>query len=148
MRPAATTFPTIAATLLTACAGSQALSTTSVSQPAGAYVLSANELDYDCKQLTGRMQIRILAIRDYNTENNSSLAARALQSGSAVALGGSKAGTQPDRDYTRDRAMLEAYNRQLAAKSCKTYDLDAELQPKDFRVTPTASIKPFAPATN
>jgi hypothetical protein len=38
--------------------------------------------------------------------------------------------------------MLEAYNKQLAVKNCKTYDLDAELKPKDFRETPNATIKP------
>ncbi len=38
--------------------------------------------------------------------------------------------------------MLEAYNKQLAAKNCRSYDLDAELKPKDFRVSPSATIKP------
>jgi hypothetical protein len=37
--------------------------------------------------------------------------------------------------------MLEAYNRQLAVKRCKTFDLEAELTPKSVRDTPTPSPK-------
>ena len=37
----------------------------------------------------------------------------------------------PDGQYRKDRAMLEAYNHQLADKKCKTFDIDAELQRTD-----------------
>lgn len=106
------------------------------------YELTADEKALECKQLTGRMQIRILEIRDYHERNRTTLASRALQSGSTAVFGGPKAGTDPDGTYAKDRATLEAYNAQLAAKGCKTYDLESELQPQDVRVTPTATIKP------
>jgi hypothetical protein len=51
--------------------------------------------------------------------------------------GGSPHGIDPDAEYRRDRALLEAYNRQLSAKRCKTFDLEAELTPKPVRATPT-----------
>jgi hypothetical protein len=35
--------------------------------------------------------------------------------------------------------MLYAYNRQLAAKKCKTFDLDAELRPQPVQHTPRAA---------
>ncbi|HPG89328.1 MAG TPA: hypothetical protein PLD46_06715 [Hyphomicrobium sp.] len=106
------------------------------------YVLSADEQALECKQLTGRMQIRILELRDYNERNRTTLVSRALQTGSTAVFGGPKAGLDPDGTYARDRAALEAYNHQLEAKGCKTYDLESQLQPQDVRVTPSASIKP------
>ncbi len=108
----------------------------------GVYVLSADEQKFDCKQLTGRMQIRILEIRDYNERNNASLASRALKSAIKPLFGGGTRGNDPGADYAKDRAMLDAYNKQLGGKSCKTYDLDAELKPKDFTETPTVVTPP------
>lgn len=109
--------------------------------PAGqpGYPLSAEELRYDCKKLTGTMQIRILAIRDEQQRDPSTVLSRALN----AALGGfsgSTTGADPEGRYAKDVAMLKAYNAQLAAKGCKTYDLKAELVPKDFRETPTPTI--------
>ena len=112
------------------------------------YQLTADEQALECKKLTGRMQIRILEIRDYNERTRATLLARALQDGSTAVFGGPKAGVDPDSTYARDRATLEAYNAQLAAKGCKTYDLESELQPHDVRVTPTATIKPVGKTAN
>ena len=123
-------------------------STTTTASGAGGYMLTSEEKALECKQLTGRMQIRILEIRDYNERKNTTGLSRALQSGGTAVFGGTQAGLDPNGTYAKDRAMLNAYNRQLAAKNCKTYDLDAELKPTDFRETPTATIKPASgPAT-
>ena len=139
----------IASAGLAGCASTQQPSTASVLTPAAAstsasagYVLSADEQALECKQLTGRMQIRILEVRDYNERNATTAVSRALQSGVTSLFGGSTAGSDPQAQTAKDRAMLDAYNRQLAAKSCKTYDLDAELRQSDFRVTPAATIAP------
>ena len=105
---------------------------------------SKTEPELDCKKLTGRMQIRILEIRDFNERSQSTGLSRVLQSGVAAVTGGSTAGTDPSGQYATDRSMLDAYNKQLAAKGCKTYDLEAELKPKDFKETPNATIKPAA----
>jgi hypothetical protein len=88
------------------------------------------------------MQIRILEIRDYNERNNPTLVSQALKSAVKPVFGGGTRGNDTAGDYAKDRAMLDAYNKQLAAKSCKTYDLDAELKPKDFRETPTVVTPP------
>ena len=117
---------------------------TSAARKSG-YVMSADEQALDCKRLLGRMQIRILEIRDYNERNNTTGLSRSLQGGVTAIAGGTKSGTDPSGTYARDRGMLHAYNAQLAAKGCKTYDLDAELQPKDFRVTPAAVQPASAP---
>lgn len=123
-----------------------AVSSSAVAASSGGYVLSANELDYDCKQLTGRMQVRILEIRDYNERNKTSGVSRALQSAVTGVIGGTSAGRDPDGTFVKDRAMLQAYNQQLAAKGCKSYSLDDELKPKDFRVTPAPTVAPPAKA--
>lgn len=106
-----------------------------------AYQLSKDELALDCKKLTGRMQVRILQIRGYETTQKATVGSRLLQSATATVLGGSKEGADPDGRYAKDRAMLEAYNGQLAAKGCRTFDLAAELGPKPVDVTPTPVAK-------
>jgi hypothetical protein len=121
------------------------LATVTAAAAAGGYALSEGEQKLSCKQLTGRMQVRILQIRDHNERPQPSVASRAIQSGAAALFGGSTKGVDPASDYSNDRAMLEAYNKQLAAKGCATYDLDGELKPKSFRETPAPVIK-AAPA--
>jgi hypothetical protein len=110
--------------------------TTGALQGSG-YQLSEEELKFDCKKLTGTMQIRILQMRGYDTNKKTSAASRSLQSLTTPIFGGTKEGIDPDGQYLKDRAMLEAYNRQLGVKQCKTFDLDAELAIKSTDVTPT-----------
>jgi hypothetical protein len=110
--------------------------TTGALQGSG-YQLSEEELKFDCKKLTGTMQIRILQMRGYDTNKKTSTVARSLQSLTTPIFGGTKEGVDPDGQYLKDRAMLEAYNRQLGVKQCKTFDLDAELAIKSTDVTPT-----------
>ncbi len=52
-------------------------------------------------------------------------------------FGGSRHGIDPDADYRRDRAMIEAYNQRLGEKRCKVFDLVKELQPKPAGESPT-----------
>jgi hypothetical protein len=110
--------------------------TTGALQGSG-YQLSEEELKFDCKKLTGTMQIRILQMRGYDTNKKTSTVARSLQSLTTPIFGGTKEGVDPDGQYLKDRAMLEAYNRQLGVKQCKTFNLDAELAIKSTDVTPT-----------
>jgi hypothetical protein len=61
-------------------------------------------------------------------------------------LGTNTTGGDPTGQMRKDRAQLEAYNRRLAEKGCKSFNLDAELQPKPVTVTPTPSAQPAPPA--
>jgi len=106
------------------------------------YPLSAEELKYDCRKLTGTMQIRILQVRGYDSRKKASMAARGMQSLATPIFGGTKEGLDPDAQYRKDLAMLQAYNQQLAAKKCKTFDLDAELSTTATDVTPAPRDKP------
>jgi hypothetical protein len=109
--------------------------TTGALQGSG-YQLSEEELKFDCNKLTGTMQIRILQMRGYDTNKKTSTVARSLQSLTTPIFGGTKEGVDPDGQYLKDRAMLEAYNRQLGSKQCKTFDLDTELAIKSTDVMP------------
>lgn len=100
------------------------------------YRLSETEKKYNCKKLTGIMQVRILQIRDYDSSDKATLAARGLQVVTTPIFGGTTTGTNPDAQYRKDRAMLEAYNRRLAEKKCKTFDLAAELQRRGLHDMP------------
>ncbi len=95
------------------------------------YQLSAAERKYNCKKLTGVMQVRILQVRAQKGRDSSSAFARGMQSVVRPVFGGTTAGENPDAEFAQDLALLEAYNTQLAAKKCRTFDLDAELNKTD-----------------
>jgi hypothetical protein len=103
----------------------------------GVYTLNAEELALDCKRLTGRMQVRILQARDASVRSSGSALARGTQAVVTPVFGGPNQGTDLAFDATRDRAYLEAMNKQLGAKNCATYDLEAEMRPRSIRDTPT-----------
>jgi hypothetical protein len=105
------------------------------------YELSPTELALDCKKLTGRMRLRILQLRTSADRHPTSEVSRTAQSMVTPFLGGSQYGADPAADQARDRAILEAYNRQLAAKSCRTIDLEAELRPQ-AATPPLRAAKP------
>lgn len=113
---------------------------TACAEPAQGYVLTPEEQALDCKKLTGRMQVRIFDLRDYATRSKSTAVSRGLQSVATGIFGGTDHGIRPDDQHARDVAQLKAYNRQLIAKDCKSFDLEAELQPKSVRDTPTPTI--------
>jgi len=102
------------------------------------YQLSEKENAYGCKRLTGVMQVRILQMRGEQAHAKASLASRGMQTVSQSVFGGNPAAIDPEQQYTQDHAMLEAYNRQLAAKNCKTFDIAAEMKaPANAKSTPT-----------
>ena len=75
-------------------------------------------------------------MRDAETRGGSKIA-QAAQSAVIPVFGGTSRGADPAADAARDRAYLEALNKQLEVKNCATFDLDAELQPRPIRDTPT-----------
>jgi hypothetical protein len=93
----------------------------------GRYEMSASERAMDCRRLTGSMQITISRLRDSHIRAEPSAAAAGTQKMAAPILGGSAIGADRQAVYARERAKLDAYNRELAAKGCKTLDIEAEL---------------------
>lgn len=144
------TVPAIAATLLAVllagCASTAApkIALFQPSKPEG-YQLSKAELGYDCAKLTGHMRVRITTIRGTADRERTTVASRAMHQAITSTGAGSDRGADPKVDLARDREMLNAYNGQLAAKTCKPLDIDAELagQPTPDGGKP---IKAAAPA--
>lgn len=111
----------------------------------GVYQLGPTELKFDCKKLAGRIQLRLLTLRDAAAGARSSTAAQVLHGTAGAVLGGSTVRASPDSELRRDRAMVEAYNRQLAAKGCKTFDLEAELKKPPGLDTPAPRAQSAGP---
>ena len=93
----------------------------------GRYEMSDTEKGLDCKRLTGSMQIAIARMKDGHGRDEPSATSSTIQSWLPSMFGGSAAGADRDADYARERAKLEAYNRHLASKYCRTVDIEAEL---------------------
>ncbi len=131
------------AVMVSACAGAPGEKPPSLINDQGqvppapaSYVLTPQELGYSCKKLTGTMQIRLLQVRQYDPKENPTYAARGVQSVATPIFGGTTVGIDPEGQHRRDLAMLEAYNRRLAEKNCKTLDLAAELKKQDPAAVP------------
>lgn len=115
---------------------------TSGTYAGGVYTLSADEKALDCRKLTGRMQIRILQIRDRSGGYGTTSASRGMQTAAGAVFGGTAYGTDVETQRSRDVAMLEAYNAELKAKNCPTFNLADELKPKPIDETPRPAAKP------
>jgi hypothetical protein len=94
----------------------------------GRYVLTTDEQALGCKKLTGRIQVRIMQMRGYETREKTTIASRALHSVGKTVFGGTDAGLNTDAQYASDKAVLEAYNRQLVAKDCKSFNIAEALE--------------------
>ena len=93
----------------------------------GRYEMSETEKALDCKHLTGSMQIAISRMRDGHGRDEPSDTSKTVQSWFPSMFTASTKGADREADYARERAKLEAYNRHLASKYCRTVDIEAEL---------------------
>jgi hypothetical protein len=104
----------------------------------------------NCKQIAGRMQVRIMQIRGFADRKQASGLARGIQSGLSATLGNLAHGEDPQGEYAANVKQLQDYNQRLVAKGCKSYDLNLELSRKEIDDVPTPTIpapkKPKAPA--
>ena len=93
----------------------------------GVYEMSKDELAMDCKRMTGSMKITINRLRDAATRQGGSSLAESAHKTVPLIMQGSTASSDWRATQARERAKLDAYNRHLAARNCKTLDIDAEL---------------------
>lgn len=111
--------------------------------PSGAaatYQLTEKELGYDCKKLTGTVQVRILQLRSAAGQQRTTEASRIIQQATTPIFGGTAYGTAPDAQRQADLAMVEAYNRRLVEKRCRSFDLRAALSPAAGSATPRPTV--------
>jgi hypothetical protein len=104
------------------------------------YQMTEADMKLSCKQLSGRIQVRLLQIRDYGEQQQSSLFSRSLQSAFSKTVGTSATGLDPEGQHSSDMEKIAAYNRRLAEKGCKSYDLDKELRNRDPHELPAATV--------
>jgi hypothetical protein len=93
----------------------------------GQYQMSQDEMAMDCRRMTGSMKITINRLRDAATRKGGSALAESAHSFVPLLTQGSTASADRQSTMARERAKLDAYNRHLAARNCKTLDIDAEL---------------------
>ena len=95
-----------------------------------------------CKQITGRMQVRIMEIRGHGERQQASSLSRGMQAGLAATFGNTAHGVDPEGTYAADLKTLSDYNQRLVAMGCKSYNLEFELNQKDMNETPTPTVSP------
>jgi hypothetical protein len=95
-----------------------------------------------CKQLSGRVQVTIMELRGFKDRNQASGFSRGIQTGMAATFGNLTHGADPQGEYDTKIAELRQYNQRLVDKSCKSYDLDAELRKQEIDDVPAPTILP------
>lgn len=133
--------PAMAPVVETASTSAHAAETVSRLPSPSSYQLTKDEQELSCKKLTGRMAVRIVQIRDFQTRSQTSQLARSLQTATKPMWGGSGEGSDPDGRYARDVAILHAYNQRLAEKKCPDFDLEKELSPSATEPPRTRPVK-------
>lgn len=129
---------------LSGCATQQQVVTSSVTTPA--LRLASDTPEVDCKELTGRMQVKILQARHNRAQDAPTGLSKALQS-SFGSLFGAASQAASDTANQTDRTALEAGNDKLVTAGCASFDLDAELQQHDTKVTPAPTVPARQPGT-
>jgi hypothetical protein len=95
-----------------------------------------------CKQLTGRIQVKIMELRGYSDSKQASALSRGIQSGLVATFGNADHGVDPQGDYAADIKKLHEDNARLVAQNCKSYDIDAELKKGEIDDVPAPTILP------
>lgn len=126
-----------AAAVLPGCAGTPGDSATLLAT--GDYTLTAEEKALDCRRLTGRIQVRLLALRGEEYKVQPSSTAQSMRSATSAALG-----TDTDKNATAraatNRPILDAYNKRLVELGCPSFDIAKELQARPSAPTPNPAI--------
>jgi hypothetical protein len=126
-----------AAAALPGCAGTPGDSTVLLAP--GNYTLTAEEKKLDCQRLTGRIQVRLLALRGEEFKVHPSSASQSMRSATSAALGSDSEKNATARAAT-NRPILDAYNNRLVELGCPSFDIAKELQARPSAPTPYPTI--------
>jgi hypothetical protein len=116
---------------MTAAAVAAAPETTATATP--------EDAEADCKRLAGKVQLRLLEVRSGMPPWESSALLRSLQT-----PGDSTGGSGGNNALARDLAELEASNKQLADRNCRSFDIAKALTGGE--TVPAATIPPPKPS--
>lgn len=103
----------------------------------GSYVPSAKERGFNCRRLTGVLQIKILQYRSHASRAPTSTIATVTQSAVAKPMAGGQVKPDSVGEHARDRAHLVALNELMIEKKCGRFDLATALDPAN---TATAEL--------
>jgi hypothetical protein len=95
----------------------------------GSYVLSAKERGFNCRRLTGVLQVKILHYRSHASRAPTSTIATVTQSAIAKPMAGGQVKPDSEGEHARDRAHLVALNELMVEKKCGRFDLATALDP-------------------
>jgi hypothetical protein len=124
---------------LSGCAGSAGGEAALLPSGTGTYTLTPEEIALDCRKLTGRVQVRLLALRGEEYKVQPSSAAQSMRSATSAALGTDTAKNAAAR-AANDRPILDAYNKRLVELGCPSFDIGKELEARPSAPTPYPSI--------
>jgi hypothetical protein len=94
----------------------------------GTYQPSDDEKKLDCRKLTGSMHVMLSRLKDAPNRPRPSGMSTAIQGAAAPVFKGSTIGMDFEGELLRERLRLDAYNKLLGEKKCKTMDVGAELK--------------------
>lgn len=94
------------------------------------YALRSEELALPCNKLKGRIQLRVLEVRDRSLKRKPSAVATSMRWASDTAGLWHQQGAQSDIGSAQDIAVLTAYNKRLGQMGCPQYNIKNELNPK------------------
>lgn len=103
---------------------------------------SAEDAEADCKRLAGKVQLRLLEVRSGMSPEESSIVSRSIQTAGTL-VGGSARGLDTSTSLAREVAELEAANKQLAERNCRSFDIAKALTGEE--TVPAATIPPRKP---
>ncbi len=112
------------------------------SDEATAEPASAEDAEADCKRLAGKVQLRLLEVRSGMSPEESSIVSRSIQTAGTL-VGGSARGLGANPSLEREVADLEAANKQLAERNCRSFDIAKALTGEE--TVPAATIPPRKP---
>lgn len=92
----------------------------------GTYVLTDEEKRYDCRKLSTLVQLGILRLRDGHRRPEPSAISEAGKQVGAIMSPRLKYKGTPEA--AEERAKVEAYNKALAEKRCRTFDVAAGIK--------------------
>jgi hypothetical protein len=106
----------------------------------GTYTLTAKERSFNCRRLTGVLQIKIQQFRAEVSRQPTSLITTATGAAMAKPMAGGHVKPDTESEHARDRARLVALNELMIEKKCGQFDLTTVLDPAN--TAPPEPIKP------
>jgi hypothetical protein len=132
-------FPVVIAAALAAAGCAGETPGVNALRPGTPYTLTEEEKKLDCARLTGRIQVRLFALRGAEQKVGASEAAGTMRTVTSAAFGTQTAKNAAER-VASNRPVLEAYNKRLVELGCASFDIEAELAARTSAPPPVPTV--------